>query len=247
MRLEGKAAIVTGAGSGMGEAIAHTFAREGARVAVLDVDEDNGRRVAGAIGERALFLRCDVARKADIDAAVAAAEQAFGRLDILINNAGVSHINKPLREIGEAEFERVFAVNVKGVFLFSQAVVAPMRRAGGGAIVNIGSTAGLRPRPGLSAYNATKGAVHNLTKTLAVELAPEKIRVCAIAPVATDTPLLPTFLGPAEGQREKFIATVPLGRLAQPQDIANVALFLASDEAAFLTGNIVEVDGGRCV
>ncbi|GIK80154.1 MAG: glucose 1-dehydrogenase [Pseudorhodoplanes sp.] len=247
MRLEGKAAIVTGAGSGMGEAIAHTFAREGARVAVLDVDEDNGRRVAGAIGERALFLRCDVARKADIDAAVAAAEQAFGRLDILINNAGVSHINKLLREIGEAEFERVFAVNVKGVFLFSQAVVAPMRRAGGGAIVNIGSTAGLRPRPGLSAYNATKGAVHNLTKTLAVELAPEKIRVCAIAPVATDTPLLPTFLGPAEGQREKFIATVPLGRLAQPQDIANVALFLASDEAAFLTGNIVEVDGGRCV
>ncbi|MCQ3943747.1 MAG: short chain dehydrogenase, partial [Alphaproteobacteria bacterium] len=172
---------------------------------------------------------------------------AFGRLDILINNAGVSHINKLLREIGEAEFERVFAVNVKGVFLFSQAVVAPMRRAGGGAIVNIGSTAGLRPRPGLSAYNATKGAVHNLTKTLAVELAPEKIRVCAIAPVATDTPLLPTFLGPAEGQREKFIATVPLGRLAQPQDIANVALFLASDEAAFLTGNIVEVDGGRCV
>lgn len=247
MRLEGKAAIVTGAGSGMGEAIAHTFAREGARVAVLDVDQDNGRRVAGAIGERALFLRCDVARKADIDAAVAAAEQAFGRLDILINNAGVSHINKLLREIGEAEFERVFAVNVKGVFLFSQAVVAPMRRAGGGAIVNIGSTAGLRPRPGLSAYNATKGAVHNLTKTLAVELAPEKIRVCAIAPVATDTPLLPTFLGPAEGQREKFIATVPLGRLAQPQDIANVALFLASDEAAFLTGNIVEVDGGRCV
>lgn len=248
MRLEGKVAIVTGAGSGMGEAIAHTFAREGARVAVLDVDEANGGRVAGAIGARARFVRCDVANKADIDAAVAATDRAFGRLDILINNAGVSHVNKPLLDIGEAEFERVFAVNVKGVFLFAQAAVPLMRRGGGGgAIINIGSTAGLRPRPGLSAYNATKGAVHNLTRTLAVELAPDRIRVCAIAPVATDTPLLPTFLGPAAGQREKFIATVPLGRLAQPQDIANVALFLASDEAAFLTGNIVEVDGGRCV
>ncbi len=247
MRLEGKVAIVTGAGSGMGEAIAHTFANEGALVAVLDVDEANGGRVAGAIGARARFVRCDVTNKADIDAAVAATERAFGRLDILINNAGVSHINKPLLDIGEAEFERVFAVNVKGVFLFAQAAVPLMRRGGGGAIINIGSTAGLRPRPGLSAYNATKGAVHNLTKTLAVELAPDRIRVCAIAPVATDTPLLPTFLGAADGQREKFIATVPLGRLAQPQDIANVALFLASDEAAFLTGNIVEVDGGRCV
>ena len=247
MRLEGKVAIVTGAGSGMGEAIAHTFANEGALVAVLDVDEANGGRVAGAIGARARFVRCDVTNKADIDAAVAATERAFGRLDILINNAGASHINKPLLDIGEAEFERVFAVNVKGVFLFAQAAVPLMRRGGGGAIINIGSTAGLRPRPGLSAYNATKGAVHNLTKTLAVELAPDRIRVCAIAPVATDTPLLPTFLGAADGQREKFIATVPLGRLAQPQDIANVALFLASDEAAFLTGNIVEVDGGRCV
>ena len=247
MRLEGKVAIVTGAGSGMGEAIAHTFANEGAQVAVLDVDEANGGRVAGAIGARARFVRCDVTNKADLDAAVAATERAFGRLDILVNNAGVSHINKPLLDIGEAEFERVFAVNVKGVFLFAQAAVPLMRRGGGGAIINIGSTPGQRPRPGLSAYNATKGAVHNLTKTLAIELAPARIRVCAIAPVATDTPLLPTFLGAAEGQREKFIATVPLGRLARPQDIANVALFLASDEAAFLTGNIVEVDGGRCV
>jgi 3-oxoacyl-[acyl-carrier protein] reductase len=150
-------------------------------------------------------------------------------------------------EIGEDEFERVFAVNVKGVFLGIQAVVPQMRKTGGGVIVTIGSTAGLRPRPGLSAYNATKGAVHNLTKTLAVELAPDKIRVCAIAPVATDTPLLPTFLGPAPGQREKFIATVPLGRLAESQDIADTALFLVSHEARFLTGNIVEVDGGRCV
>lgn len=247
MRLEGKAAIVTGAGSGMGKIIAELFAAEGANVAVLDVNERAAKNVAGEIGKRAIAVRADVTKKSDIDAAVNATLKAFGVIDILINNAGISHVNKPVLDIDEAEFDRVFAVNVKGVFLFSQAVVPPMRRNGGGVIVNIGSTAGLRPRPGLSAYNATKGAVHNLTKTLAVELAPDKIRVCAIAPVATETPLLPTFLGNAEGMREKFIATVPLGRLALPRDIANVALFLASSEAEFLTGNIVEVDGGRCV
>jgi 3-oxoacyl-[acyl-carrier protein] reductase len=203
--------------------------------------------VADSIGESAIAIRCDVAKKSDIAAAIAATKKAFGKLDILVNNAGISHVNKPVMDIDEAEFDRVFAVNVKGLFLFSQAAVPEFRGNGGGVIINIGSTAGLRPRPGLSAYNATKGAVHNLTKTLAVELAPDKIRVCAIAPVATDTPLLPTFLGNAEGQREKFIATVPLGRLALPKDIANVALFLASDEAEFVTGNIVEVDGGRCV
>jgi 3-oxoacyl-[acyl-carrier protein] reductase len=247
MRLKDKIAIVTGAGSGMGEAIAHTYAREGARVAVLDVNEQAANKVANAIGNAAVAIACDVTDRADIARAVEATEKKFGAADILVNNAGVAHVNKPLMDIDEREFDRVFDVNVKGVFLFTQAVVPAMRKNGGGVIVNIGSTAGLRPRPGLSAYNATKGAVHNLTKTLAVELAPDKIRVCAIAPVATDTPLLPTFLGPAPGQREKFIATVPLGRLATPQDIADAALFLASAEAKFLTGNIMEVDGGRCV
>jgi len=247
MRLADKTAIVTGAGSGIGACIAETFAREGARVAVLDIDEDAANATVSRIGNSALAVRCDVVRKEDIDAAIRTALGGVGRLDILVNNAGIAHVNKPVTDIAEAEFDRVFAVNVKGLFLFSQAMVPVFRRQGGGVMINIGSTAGLRPRPGLSAYNATKGAVHTLTQTLAVELAPDKIRVCAIAPVATETPLLPTFLGPAAGMRQKFEATVPLGRLAQPQDIANAALFLCSEEAAFITGNIVEVDGGRCV
>jgi 3-oxoacyl-[acyl-carrier protein] reductase len=246
MRLQKTVAIVTGGGSGMGAAIAETYAREGAHVAVVDVDGAAAAKVARKIGNTAIAIKCDVTKRADIDAAVLETASAFGGLNVLVNNAGVAHLNKPVLDIDEKEFDRVFAVNVKGLFMFTQAVVPLMKRKGG-VIINIGSTAGLRPRPGLSAYNATKGAVHNLTKTLAVELAPDKIRVCAIAPVATDTPLLPTFLGPAPGMREKFIATVPLGRLATAQDIADAALFLASDEAKFLTGNIMEVDGGRCV
>ena len=247
MRLEGKTALVTGAGSGIGKCIAETYAREGARVAVADIDGEAAKAAARGIGNSAIALRCDVTNKDEFVAAVEETVAAFGTLDILVNNAGATHVNKPMLEIDEDEFDRIYAVNVKGVFFGCQAVVPLFRLRGGGVIINIGSTAGLRPRPGLSAYNATKGAVHILTKTLAVELAPDKIRVCAIAPVATDTPLLPSFLGPAPGQREKFIATVPLGRLAKPEDIANAALFLASADAQFVTGNIVEVDGGRTV
>jgi 3-oxoacyl-[acyl-carrier protein] reductase len=247
MRLEGKTALVTGAGSGIGKCIAETYAREGAWVAVVDLNLDAAKAAARGIGNNAIALRCDVSNKDEFDNVVGETISTFGGLDILVNNAGATHVNKPMLEIGEEEFDKIYAVNVKGVFLGCQAVVPHFRKAGGGVIINIGSTAGLRPRPGLSAYNATKGAVHILTKTLAVELAPDKIRVCAIAPVATDTPLLSSFLGPAPGQREKFVSTVPLGRLAQPQDIANAALFLASADAQFVTGNIVEVDGGRTI
>jgi 3-oxoacyl-[acyl-carrier protein] reductase len=247
MRLDGKTALVTGAGSGIGKCIAETYAREGARVALADLNGEAAKSAARTIGNNAIALRFDVSKKADIDGVVGETVAAFGALDILVNNAGATHVNKPMLEIDEAEYDRIFAINVKGVFLACQAVVPVFRRRGGGVIINIGSTAGLRPRPGLSAYNATKGAVHVLTKSLAVELAPDGIRVCAIAPVATETPLLPSFLGPAQGMREKFIATIPLGRLALPQDIADAALFLASAEAKFITGNIMEVDGGRGV
>jgi 3-oxoacyl-[acyl-carrier protein] reductase len=247
MRLDGKTALVTGAGSGIGKCIAETYAREGAWVALADINLEAARAAARGIGNNAIAVRCDVTQKPEIAAALDETLSAFGSLDILVNNAGATHVNKPMLEIGEAEFDHIYAVNVKGVFLFCQAVVPHFRKRGSGTIINIGSTAGLRPRPGLSAYNATKGAVHIMTKSLAVELAPDRIRVCAIAPVATDTPLLPSFLGPTPGQREKFIATVPLGRLAQPQDIANAALFLAAADADFVTGNIVEVDGGRTI
>jgi 3-oxoacyl-[acyl-carrier protein] reductase len=247
MRLKGKIALVTGAGSGIGKCIAETYVREGARVALADIDAEAAESAARIIGNNTVALRCDVSKKADVAKAIEETVAAFGALDILINNAGATHINKPMLSIEEEEYDRIFAVNVKGVFLSCQAAVPALRKQGGGVIINIGSTAGLRPRPGLSAYNATKGAVHVLTKALAVELAPDGIRVCAIAPVATETPLLPSFLGPAEGMREKFIATIPLGRLAQPQDIADAALFLASTDAKFITGTIMEVDGGRGV
>jgi 3-oxoacyl-[acyl-carrier protein] reductase len=248
MRLKGKRALVTGAGSGFGKGIVETFAREGARVAVVDINEKAAKEVAGALGKDAIALRCDVSKGADVDACVKATIDAFGGLDILVNNAGMTHMRGPMIEVPEDVFDRMFAVNVKSIYLFAKAVVPRFRTNGGGVIINIGSTAGLRPRPGLTWYNATKGAVNLVSKSMALELAPDKIRVCALAPVAGETPLLPTFMGgDSDELRAAFRASVPLGRLSTPQDIANATLFLASDEAEFLTGVVLEVDGGRCV
>ncbi|MGI9500854.1 MAG: glucose 1-dehydrogenase [Geminicoccaceae bacterium] len=249
MRLGNKTALVTGAASGFGKGIAETFAREGARVAVVDIDEAGAKTVAAGIGEPALPIACDVADGASVQAAVDTALEALGRLDIVVNNAGVSHKNSPMLEVDEAEFDRVFAVNVKSIFHMAHAVVPAMRAQGGGVMINITSTAGIRPRPGLTWYNGSKGAANVITKTMAVELASDNIRVCGIAPVIGQTALLETFMGVPDTpeNRQKFLSTIPLGRMSQPRDIANAALHLASDDSDFLTGLIMEVDGGRCV
>jgi 3-oxoacyl-[acyl-carrier protein] reductase len=248
MRLKGKTALVTGAAQGFGYGIAETFAREGARVAVLDLDLGKARTAARTIGKRAIALKADVSKAKEVNKAVAAVIAKFGHLDIVVNNAGISHRNKPMLEVTEAEFDRVFAVNVKSIFLMAHAVVPHMRGRGGGVICNIGSTAGIRPRPGLTWYNASKGAVNLVSKSMAVELAPDRIRVVAIAPVAGETPLLATFMGEdTPEKRAAFRATIPMGRLSTPQDIADACLFVCSDEAQMVTGAVLEVDGGRCV
>lgn len=248
MRLKNKVALITGGGQGFGQGIAETFAREGAKVAVVDLDLDKAKAVAKGIGRRAFAIRADVSKPKDVARMVAATVKRFGDLEIIVNNAGISHRNRPLMEVTEEEFDRVFAVNVKSIFLTTQAVVPHFRARGGGVICNIGSTAGIRPRPGLTWYNASKGAVNLMSKSLAVELAPDKIRVVAIAPVAGETPLLATFMGEdTPEKRAQFRASIPLGRLSTPQDIANACLFVCSDEAAMVTGAVLEVDGGRCI
>ena len=248
MRLKGKAALVTGAGQGFGFGIAEAFVREGARVACLDLKGDVAEAAARRFGPGAIAIHADVSSRADVERAAREAIAAFGRIDIVVNNAGTTHRNKPIMEVTEEEFDRIFAVNVKSIFLAAQAFAPHMRENGGGVFINVGSTAALRPRPGLTVYNASKGAVHVMTKSIAVELAPDKIRVCALAPVAGETPLLAMFMGEdTPEKRAAFKATVPLGRFSTPQDIGSAALFLAGDESNFLTGVVLEVDGGRCI
>jgi len=246
MRLNGKVAMVTGGGSGFGAEICRTFAREGARVGVLDVNEDGGRSVASENGAR--FIRCDVTRRDQVAAAIREMHEAYARIDVYVNNAGITHTNRPLLEVDESWFDRIFAVNVKAIYFSALELVPVFRGQGGGTIINVASTAGVRPRPGLVVYNASKGAAISLTKSLAIELAPDNIRVTAVNPVAGETPLLASFMGADTPElREKFRSSVPLGRLSTPKDVANTVLFLASDDAAFLTGVAIEVDGGRCI
>lgn len=249
MKLQGKVAIVTGAASGFGRGIAERFAREGARVVVADINDNGADEVAGGLGKNAIAVACDVSRKAEVQAMVGAAVDTFGGLDILVNNAGTTHKNQPLMDVGEEEFDRIYAVNVKSIYLTTLAVVPLMEKRGGGVIINVASTAGVRPRPGLTWYNGSKGAVITLTKSLAAELAPKKIRVNAINPVMGETGMLTQFMGMPDTpeNRTKFLATIPLGRLSRPEDIANAALFFAQPDSDFITGVAMEVDGGRCV
>jgi 3-oxoacyl-[acyl-carrier protein] reductase len=248
MQLKGKVAIVTGAASGFGAEIARTFAREGARVVIADLNELGAQAVAREIGANAIAVACDVSKRADIDLVVNAALSSFGAPDIVVNNAGYTHKNQPLLNVDEQSFDRVFNVNVKSIYHMIMAVVPVMRERKAGVIINIGSTAGIRPRPGLTWYNASKGAVNLLSKSLAVELAPDNIRVNSICPVAGETAMLADFMGADTPEnRAKFIAGIPLGRLSTPSDIANAALFLALDSSQFLTGLELVVDGGRTV
>jgi len=250
MRLKDKVAIVTGAGSGFGEGIAKRFAAQGARVVVNDINPDGGKRVAREIGGNAIFCHSDVTRSADWAALVQAATSGFGKLDIIVNNAGWTHRRKPYVDVTEAEFDRVYAVNVKSVYLSALHAIPIFRKSGGGCLVNIASTAGVRPRPGLTVYNSSKGAVIVLSKSMAAELGPDRIRVNCVNPVfSPDTALSADFAGGAltEEAKKAFLSTIPMGRFSTPLDVANACVFLASDEAGLISGVCSEVDGARSV
>jgi 3-oxoacyl-[acyl-carrier protein] reductase len=249
MRLAGKVAIVTGAGSGFGRAIAEAFAEEGAKVVVADLHATRAAEVAAGIGSRAVPVTADVSVRSHVELMVRAARSAFGVIDILVNNAGTTHKNQSLMTVSEEDFDRIYAVNVKSIYLTTLAVVPELEKRGGGSIINTASTAAVRPRPGLTWYNGTKGAVIALTKSMAVELAPRNIRVNAINPVIGETGLLEDFMGGPDTaeNRARFVSGIPLGRMSKPIDIANAALFLADPASNFITGVALEVDGGRCI
>ena len=248
MRLAGKIAIITGAASGFGAGIARKFVAEGARVVVADRDGAGAERVAAALGEAATGVAADVTAGGDVKAMVERAVARFGGLDVLVNNAGMGHVPQPLESLDEADFDRILAVNVKAIYLAAKEVVPRFKAQKKGVILNIASTAGVSPRPRLTWYNASKGWVITATRSMAVELAPFGIRVCALNPVAGETPMLKTFMGEDTPEmRAKFLATIPIGRFSTPEDLGNAACFLCSDEASMITGVAIEVDGGRCI
>ena len=251
-RLQDRVAIVTGAGSGFGEGIARRFAREGCAVVTNDINREAGRRIVDDIvaeGGRAVFAYGDVSKSDDVAGLLDTALTAFGRLDVVVNNAGTTHRNQPLLSVAEADFDRVYAVNVKSIYWSAIHMVPHFRRRGGGSFINIASTAGVRPRPGLTWYNGSKAAVIITSKSMAAELGPENIRVNCVNPVIGATGLVTEFMGMPDTpeNRQKFLASIPLGRFSTPADVAGACVFLASDDANFITGASIEVDGGRCV
>lgn len=256
MRLKGKTAIVTGGASGFGYGITRQFVAEGAKVILADLNAELGPQLAEELGPNAVFVQADVTSAEDWAQMVDSAQNTFGGLDIVVNNAGYTHVNQPMLDVDEAEFDQVYAVNVKALYLSARATL-PIFRAQKqihadtdikGVILNIASTAGVRPRPGLVWYNSSKAAAIGVTRSMAVELAPERIRVNAINPVAGDTPLLAKFMGEDSAEkRAQFKQTIPLGRLSTPDDIASAAVYLCSNEASLVTGLCMEVDGGRTV
>ncbi|MEE2600476.1 MAG: SDR family oxidoreductase [SAR324 cluster bacterium] len=248
MRLKNKIAIITGAGSGFGKGIAIRFAEEEAKVVIVDINIDSAEKVAMEIGKNALAIKCDVSQDGDVASLFEQTLEEFGSADILVNNAGTTHRNKPMTEVTEKEFDQIFAVNVKSVFLTAKHGVPLMKKQGQGVILNVASTAGQRPRPGLTWYNTSKGAMITATKAMAIELATFKIRVNAINPVAGETGMLHLFMGEdTPEKRAQFVSSIPWGRLSQPEDMSNAALFLCSEEADMITGTCMDVDGGRCI
>jgi 3-oxoacyl-[acyl-carrier protein] reductase len=251
MRLASKIAIVTGAGSGFGRGIATRFAAEGAKVVVNDINADGGEATVKEIvagGGAARFCAGNVAKNDDVRALIEFTLATFGDLDVVVNNAGTTHRNQPLLDVGEAEFDRIYDVNVKSLYLTAKHAVPHFRAKRDGVFITIASTAGVRPRPGLTWYNGSKGAAIVTSRSMAAELARDNIRVNVINPVAGETAMLADFMGEDTPQkRAQFIATIPIGRLSRPSDVATAAVFFASDEAAFITGACLEVDGGRCI
>ena len=248
MRLLGKIAIVTGAASGFGAGIARKFIAEGAQVMLADLNGAGVQTLAAELGDTAASYQLDVADRTQVTALAAEVEAQFGALDIVVNNAGVTHLPTPMETVSEADFDRVFAVNCKSIYLASQIFIPAMKQRKSGVFLNVSSTAGISPRPNLNWYNASKGWVNTATETMAIELAPSGIRVNALNPVAGETPLLKSFMGEDTPEiRAKFLSTIPLGRFSTPEDMANAALYLCSDESSMITGVCLRVDGGRCI
>ena len=246
MRLQNKTALITGAGSGFGAGIARKFASEGAQVLIADINAEAAQAIANEVG--GIPCTVDVSKGDSVNAMIDVALGELGHLDIVVNNAGVTHLPAPMDTISEEDFDRIFAVNCKSVYLIARALTAHMKSRESGAILNVASTAGVSPRPNLSWYNASKGWMNTATKAMAVELAPFGIRVNALNPVAGETPLLASFMGEDTPERRaQFLSTIPIGRFSTPEDMGNAASFLCSDEASMITGVCMEVDGGRCI
>ena len=246
MRLKNKVAIVTGGGSGFGAGIVKKFIQEGAKVVVADINLENAKKVAMDTGGFAVEV--DVSNSLSFKNLVDKTLEKFGKIEIMVNNAGITHLPNSMENISEAEFDKIFAVNSKSVFFSAKYLVPKMTSIGGGNILNVASTAGISPRPNLSWYNATKGWMISATKAMAIELAPKRIRVNSLAPVAGETPLLKSFMGgDTPEKREKFLSTIPIGRFSTPDDMGNAACFLCSEEASMITGVVLQVDGGRCI
>lgn len=248
MRLENKTTVVTGAASGLGKAIVEKFLGEGSRVVIVDVNASAARDLSATLGPKTLAVKTDVGDTKSVENLQKVVFDNFDSVDVVVNNAGVTHLPTPLDEVTEEDFDRVFRINCKSVYLMAKAFVPHMKKQGSGSILNIASTAGVSPRPNLNWYNSSKGWMNTATRTMAVELAPFGVRVNAVNPVASETPLLASFLGEDTPEmRKKFLSTIPLGRFAQPEDIANAACYLCSEEASMVTGVCMQVDGGRCI